>query len=144
QTGYALAELYERLAALGAHSVTVFVDACFSGGTRDGGSLFPGARDVVVSVEHPALRSATMAVFSASAADQLANAAPEHAHGLFTYWLLRGLRGDADLDHDRHVTVGELDAFLRAHVPGDAAKQDREQTPQVVARDKARVVVEVP
>jgi len=144
QTGYALAELYERLAALGARSVTVFVDACFSGGTRDGGSLFAGARDVVVSVEHPALRSETMAVFSAGAADQLANAAADRHHGLFTYWLLKGLRGAADADADKQVTVGELERYLRANVPGDAARQDREQVPQAVARNKGRVVVAVP
>ncbi len=65
-------------------------------------------------------------------------------HGLFTYWLLRGLRGGADADADGHVTVGELERYLRANVPGDAAKQDREQLPQAVARNKSRVVVELP
>ncbi len=144
QTGYALDELYQRLAALGAHSVTVFIDACFSGGTREGGSLFPGARDVLVSVEHPALRSESMAVFTASGADQLANVSPDERHGLFTYWLLKGLRGGADADGDHRVTVSELEQFLRAKVPPQAARQDREQLPQAVARNKGRVLVELP
>ena len=124
--------------------MTVFIDACFSGGTREGGSLFPGARDVLVSVEHPALRSESMAVFTASGADQLANVSADERHGLFTYWLLKGLRGGADADTDRRVTVSELEQFLRAKVPPQAARQDREQLPQAVARNKGRVLVELP
>ncbi|HYV95939.1 MAG TPA: caspase family protein [Gemmatimonadaceae bacterium] len=141
QTGYALNELYERLAALGARSVTVFIDACFSGGTRDGASLFRGARDVVVSVEHPALRSPTMAVFTASAANELASSAADRGHGLFTYWLLRALKGDADATRTGAITVGALSRFLAEHVPRDALRQERVQHPFTVARDTSRVVV---
>jgi hypothetical protein len=142
QTGYALNELYERLAALGARSVTVFIDACFSGSTRDGTSLYAGARDVVVSVEHPALRSETMAVFTASSGAQFASVAPDRQHGLFTYWVLKGLRGDADADADHRISVGELGQYIRARVSDDAARQDREQQPEMVARNKLRTIVE--
>ncbi|WP_447974050.1 hypothetical protein [Nitrospira sp. Kam-Ns4a] len=38
-------------------------------------------------------------------------------HGLFTYYLIRGLRGDADKDGNGAVTVGELAAFLTQTVP---------------------------
>lgn len=141
QTGLALTELYERLAALKARSVVVFLDACFSGNTRDGAALLAGARGVVVSVEHPALRSATMAVFSAATGEQVANAWPAQQHGVFTYWLLKGLRGDADADTDGAIRVDELDRFVRDRVAQSAAGLDREQTPQAVARDKAWTVV---
>ncbi|MBA4070843.1 MAG: hypothetical protein C0497_03265 [Gemmatimonas sp.] len=141
QTGLALTELYSRLAALKARSVVVFIDACFSGSTREGAALLAGARGVVVSLEHPALRSATMAVFSAATGEQVANAWPAQQHGVFTYWLLKGLRGDADADTDGVIRVGELDRFVRGRVAQSAAGFDREQTPQVVARDKALAVV---
>jgi uncharacterized caspase-like protein len=141
QTGLALAELYERLAALKARSVVVFIDACFSGSTREGSALLAGARGVVVSVEHPALRSETMAVFSAATGEQVASAWPERQHGVFTYWLLKGLRGEADADADGAVTVDELDRYVRATVSRSAAALDREQTPQVVARDKTWTLV---
>ncbi len=54
-------------------------------------------------------------------------------HGLFTYYLLRGLRGEADANHDGEVTLGELTAFLRTSVPAAARNQFRqEQQPLVV------------
>lgn len=44
-------------------------------------------------------------------------------HGLFTYQLLRGLQGPADLDRDGMVAAGELCAFAR----GEVARMTSEQ-----------------
>ncbi len=44
-------------------------------------------------------------------------------HGLFTYHLLRGLQGPADLDRDGTVTAGELCAFARGEVVRMAGEQ---------------------
>ncbi|MDP3092938.1 MAG: hypothetical protein Q8N04_19885 [Nitrospira sp.] len=44
-------------------------------------------------------------------------------HGLFTYQLLRGLQGPADLDRDGTVAAGELCAFAR----GEVARMTSEQ-----------------
>ena len=141
QTGFALDELYDRLAALGARSVTVFVDACFSGRSRDGAAVVAGSRGVVVSLEHPALRAKNMAVFAAARGDQFASAWPEGQHGVFTYALLAGLRGAADTNHDGSITAGELAAYIAREVPRTAARIDREQTPEFVSHDPARPVV---
>jgi len=141
QTGYALDELYDRLAALGARSVTVFVDACFSGRARDGAAMVAGARGVVVSLENPAVRAKNMSVFSAARGDQLANSWPEGQHGVFTYALLAGLRGAADANHDGTISSAELAAYIAREVPRTAARIDREQTPEFVSRDPARAVV---
>lgn len=40
----------------------------------------------------------------------------EHRHGLFTYYLLRALRGEADTNRDGDVTVGETVAYLSQKV----------------------------
>lgn len=37
-------------------------------------------------------------------------------HGVFTYYLLRGLKGEADRNHDGVVTAGELFAYLQQSV----------------------------
>lgn len=54
-------------------------------------------------------------------------------HGLFTYYVLRGLKGEADANVDGDVTLGELTAFVKRTVPA-ASKQDfnQEQRPFMV------------
>ncbi|MCS6304701.1 MAG: hypothetical protein H8K07_13705 [Nitrospira sp.] len=54
---------------------------------------------------------------------QEAHAYDEGKHGLFTYYLLRGLQGAADVDRDGTVIVGELCTYAR----GQAARVAREQ-----------------
>jgi hypothetical protein len=40
----------------------------------------------------------------------------QHQHGLFTYYLLRALRGEADTNQDGDVTLGETVAYLTQKV----------------------------
>ena len=141
ETGFALNALYQQLAKLDVRSVTVFLDACFTGATRSSGTLFNGARSIVISVEQPALLRDNFAVIAAAGGDQIASDYPAKRHGLFTYFAMLGLRGAADADADGAITVGELERYLGARVPGAAASLDREQKPVVIARDKNRVVV---
>ena len=54
---------------------------------------------------------------------QEAHAYERGRHGLFTYQLLRGLQGPADLDRDGTVTAGELCAFARGEVFRMAGEQ---------------------
>jgi hypothetical protein len=57
----------------------------------------------------------------------------KHRHGLFTYYLLRGLRGDADTNRDRSVTLGELAGYVRQKVAWAAKSQfSSEQRPLIV------------
>jgi Caspase domain len=51
-----------------------------------------------------------------------------HRHGLFTYYLLRALRGDADTNRDGEVTIGEVISFVSQKVAWAARVQfNREQ-----------------
>jgi len=40
----------------------------------------------------------------------------QHRHGLFTYYLLRALRGEADTNRDGDVTLGETVTYLSQKV----------------------------
>jgi hypothetical protein len=56
-----------------------------------------------------------------------------HRHGLFTYYLLRGLRGDADTNRDGAVTLGEVAGYVRQKVAWAAKSQfNAEQRPQIL------------
>lgn len=56
----------------------------------------------------------------------------ELRHGLFTYYLLLGLKGEADANHDGEVSLSELTTFLGQAVP-TAAREDfhKDQRPLV-------------
>jgi hypothetical protein len=67
-------------------------------------------------------------------------------HGVFTYYVLRGLRGEADTSHDGEVSLGELAAFVTKKVPAAAKPgSNQDQRPLVVpplrASDKASSLV---
>jgi hypothetical protein len=140
ETGFALGTLYDRLARLPARSITVILDACFTGATRDGVALVRGARPTVLSIEHPALLRRQMSVITASRDAEVAGDLPEARHGLLTYWIARGLRGEADADGDAAITVAELGRFVEFGVRQTAARQDREQRPLTIARDSLVVL----
>jgi hypothetical protein len=138
ETGIALSALLDRLATLPARSVTLYLDACFTGMARDNRPLVPGARAVEVSIEHPALVRRNMAVFAASRGTQVALDAPAARHGLFTLHVARGLAGGADANGDRTITVTELGRFVEQEVQSAAAAREREQHPVTIARDSLR------
>lgn len=57
----------------------------------------------------------------------------KHRHGLFTYYLLRALRGESDLNRDGEVTFGEAIAYVSQKVQWASRTQfGQEQRPSVV------------
>ena len=108
-TGYALEDLYKALGRLPSKSVTVFLDACFSGAKRDG-EMLASARGVAIKVKQ-ATPVGNIVVFSAAQGDETAYPYKEEEHGLFTYYLLKKLqetKGD--------VTLGELGDYIKTQV----------------------------
>ncbi len=54
----------------------------------------------------------------------------ELRHGLYTYYLLRGLRGEADANGDGEVSLRELSTYLTESVPASASNDyNKEQQP---------------
>lgn len=127
--GYSLDVFYNNLSMLPAKSITVVIDACFSG-ISEQGMLLKQISPVYIEIENPVLASEKIAVFSSSTGKQVSTWYPEKKHGLFTYFFLKGLRGDADLDKNKVITAKELMEFVNENVPYMARRlKDREQTP---------------
>lgn len=128
-TGYPVKRLYERLGALKARQVLVALDSCFSGaGGRS--VLAPGTRPLVVEVSAAPDRASPVAALTASAGNQVSGTLDEQGHGLFTYFFLRGLNGEA-ADAKGAVTAASLHEYLRPKVEDAARRANREQTPQL-------------
>jgi hypothetical protein len=87
-TGFEVKRLLGDLSRLPAKRVYLALDSCFSGaGGRS--VIASGARPLVNVL--PAEVPANVTVLSASAGDQISNSYRVKGHGLFTYFLLRGL-----------------------------------------------------
>ena len=55
--------------------------------------------------------------------------------------MLKGLQGNADINSDKKITIGELGEYIRSNVSDTAGELDREQTPDMVTDDKDRILV---
>lgn len=126
-TGYSLNKLYKELGGLPANSVTVFLDACFSGAQRDGGML-SAARGVAIRAKGETAMG-NMVVFAAAQEDETASAYQEKGHGLFTYFLLKKLK-----ETRGNVTLAELGNYLRKNVNKESVlTSGKTQTPSISA-----------
>lgn len=103
-----LEDVFNKLTEHETERVTVFLDACFSGGARNQGLV--AARGVRIKPKSPFVLG-NLVVFSASSEDQTAHPYREKAHGIFTYYLLKGLQVS-----NGEMSYGELEDFIRTNV----------------------------
>ncbi len=142
QNGYPVDQLYENLSQVPAESVTVVMEACFSGVSEEG-AVVQDISPAVLSVENPVMAMENGLAFTAGTAEQVSTWYNEKKHGLFTYYFLKGLRGAADANEDQAVTAEEMGSYLGEKVPYRAQRMhSRKQTPQVVGQVEGRVLVQ--
>ena len=128
--GYSMETFYANLAKLPAKNITVLTDACFSGQTGDGKMIIKHASPLAVSAKLPEAGNSKISVFNAGRDSEMASWYAEKQHGLFTYYFLLGLGGQADTNNDKTITTGELDDYLQENVPYRARRMyNREQHP---------------
>jgi uncharacterized caspase-like protein len=117
----------------------LFLDACYSGQIRTGETLLASARPIAIQPKATSF-PANFTVISASAPDQIASSSPELKHGVFSYFLMKGMEGDADLNKDGRITVSEMQSYLSDAVGRKAMSLSRTQHPQVVG-DQSKVLL---
>ena len=125
-SAYSLDEFYRSLGALNAQSVTVFLDACFSGSVRNGDMLYQ-AHGVALKPK-PGVPQGKTVVFSAAQADETAGFMASEQHGMFTYFLLKKLQ-----ETQGEVTLEELADYIVKNVQRESLIMARKkQTPCVI------------
>lgn len=126
--GYAMSTMYGNLSKLPARKITVVTDACFSGQSGDGKMLIKSASPLAITAKITS--NSKLNIFNASRDSEMASWYDEEGHGLFTYYFLSGLSGEADMNKDGTITTGEMDEYLGENVPGKARRNfSREQHP---------------
>ena len=118
-TGYALDTLYRNLTKLkdaGVKKVVLILDSCFSGDSA-AGMLIENVSPIMAKVQNELAAAEIGTVFLATTGDSYAAWYKDVGQGLFTYFLLKGLGGDADIDKDKTVTLAEMQEYLGQAVP---------------------------
>lgn len=139
QTGYEVDVLYKQLGQLGSRNTTVFLDACFSGANRENEILLAGARPVFIEVKSGI--PGNVSVFSAAGSKQISSSWNEKKHGLFSYFLMKGMGGEADSNKDKKISMGELGDYISENVSGMAGMLDREQSPELQTIDNSKLLI---
>jgi hypothetical protein len=113
------------------------LDSCFSG--SGGRSVLASGTRPLVLLEDSSQPPEKAAVLAASGAREVAGGLDLRRHGLFTYFLLRGLAGEADETRSGHVTLGALGKYVEARVSETARRSNRDQHPRVVGDPALRL-----
>lgn len=125
-TGYPLEQLYKELGSVESQSVTVFLDACFSGAKREG-DMLASARGIALKANRGE-PVGSMIVFSAAQGDETAFPYKKEGHGLFTYYLLKQLK-----ETKGEVTLKQLGDYVTEKVSQQSIViNSKSQTPTVI------------
>lgn len=121
--GISLPQVYQRLSQHPSKRVVVFLDACFSGGSR--GTQLLAMRGVRIKADDAPIAGNLM-VFAASSGEESALPWGEKQHGFFTYHLLKKLQ-----ETQGQVTYEFLSEYLRREVRLQALRVNgKDQNPQ--------------
>jgi hypothetical protein len=107
-------ELFADIASANPRSVTVFLDTCYSGETRGNEMLIAGRPIGIRALEQSIPDNFTL--MTAAAGDQIANPLEEAKHGMFSYFLMKGMEGVADTNQDNKITALELHEYVKENV----------------------------
>jgi tetratricopeptide (TPR) repeat protein len=143
-TGYSLAMFYRNLGKvrekIGKGKITVILDACFSGDSA-GGFLFRNISPALIKTTSPVGDLQEAVIFTSAGESEVSHWYPDMQHSLFTYFFMKGLRGDADIDKNRVITVGEMRDYLKDRVSYRALRLGgREQNPIIIGDESLELV----
>jgi hypothetical protein len=136
ETGLAMKDLQSLIQQnVRAKRVVLLIDTCHSAGlTESPRDLTRGLGNNLVNqyAERFLYAEEGRAVITSSDVNETAAEGSRWGggHGVFTYWLLEGLQGQADANGDQLVTVGELFRFVRQRVRLDTQFR---QNPRILA-----------
>ncbi|MFP4023979.1 MAG: caspase domain-containing protein [Thiohalospira sp.] len=119
-----LNEIYNKLTEYPSKKITVFLDACFSGGARNQGLI--AARGVKIQPKENILQG-NLVVFSASTGTQSSLPFKDQQHGLFSYYLLKKIQ-----ETEGKISYAELFDYINQQVSVKSVLiNDMEQNPQI-------------
>ena len=117
----------------------LFADACFAGSMRGNGGRTNFHRNDGGGRNNSS--NTNIAVMMSCKDNETSLEAPDLHQGLFTYYLMKGLAGEANPDHNRFVTIQELYYYVYHKVKDDAARRNHSQTPDLFGNFNLGLIV---
>ena len=109
----------------------ILFDACNSGGAVTAFTRGGGEEAAIFQLA----RSTGFTVLASTNQEQLAAELKDLKHGIFTYAIINGLKGEADLKKDGKITVKEIELYLNEIIPVLSEKyKGVQQYPQSFSR----------
>jgi hypothetical protein len=123
RTGVNLADFTATIIRSGAQARILILDACHSGIGRSGRGMDPAFE------RHVFLEATGSATLAACRRGEVAYDHDRTPHGVFTYYLLEGLRGAADRHSKGFVTFNDLKDYVTDQVKIWAVERGQQQWP---------------
>ncbi|MEI7982867.1 MAG: caspase family protein [Bacteroidota bacterium] len=124
EQGIKLGDVYDKLTRNPTKRITVFLDACFSGGARNQGLL--AVKGMKVVPREGALQG-KIVIFTSSSGEESSGVDREKQHGYFTWFLLKKLQ-----ETKGESTYKEMKDYLIRNVSRETTLMSKPQTPQVL------------
>ncbi|MBS3788419.1 caspase family protein, partial [Candidatus Bipolaricaulota bacterium] len=114
-----------KVKSISTDQIAIFLDSCYSGGATKTvkGYTLPGQKAVPrnnVFSDFENLKGKVLFAASQENESSYEPSTPELkeklGHGVFTYYLLKGLKGEADKDDDGNITIEELKGYVTPEV----------------------------
>jgi hypothetical protein len=131
-------ELFAEIDKAKPRNVTIFLDACYTGKARTGEVLMADAnyRPIAIRAVDDGMPD-NFTLITASSGDEFSGPLEEMKHGLFSYFLMKGMEGEADANKNNEITAGELHTYVQTNV---IQQSSGSQTPELQG-DATRVLV---
>ena len=118
-----IADMLDRISS---KQLITFLDSCYSAATV---KRTHQSRSIPTEIPWDKFTGEGRVIISASNGKELSLELDEYKHGVFTYYLLEGLKGKADKNEDGYVEVEEIWDFVKRQVQDKARAEGNKQTP---------------
>lgn len=141
KTALALDDVQKTLQGSKARAKVLILDACHSGSLPGRAGAASMSETFAEKLFEGLVQSEGWAVLSACKQNERSYEDPEKQHGVFTSYLLDGLKGAADTDRDGLISITDAYDYAKLHTRRWAFDNGREQQPELKCNVTGNIVL---